>query len=313
MATEVVKVVDPGCGSDADYTSLAAWVAGEQRDLPAAAETAVAECRATGDATDTAYVHLSGFVTDADHPVTIRTAPDGGHRHRGVRGSGYWLKLNDTCGGSGRTFDCCQDHVSIEGIGFDLSYVGETSSLHAVTFVTGTDSGGESDNGGSHRLDIVAVYSEWGGITVEYGETSDFSAVNLIAACGTSHAALQLVGLFNEARIYNSVLVGGGLTRAMLTGRDYFKNCYATGGYNSSSDLERCASNTTSGSPGLQNVPYDNTTFVCTTLGAEDLHLAPGSALSHILNPADSAPHGWQSKKEIANSTATQTNFTKTR
>lgn len=298
MSTEVVKIVDSGCGSDADYTSLAAWIAGEQRDLPAADEIAVAECRATGGVRDTTYVHLSGFVTDADHFIIIRTAPDGSHRHQEARGSGYWLVLNDACGGCGRIFDCCQDHVRIEGIGFDLSYVGEATCLEPVTFVTGTASGGESDSGGSHRLDSVAVYSEWSGLSVEYGETSSFSAVNLVVACGTSHAALRLVGFFNEAWIYNSVLVGGGLTRGMLTGIDYFKNCYVSGGYNPSSDIEDCASNTASGSPGLQDIPYDDNTFVCTTLEAEDLHLVAGSPLSHILNPADSATRRWQSKEK---------------
>ncbi len=292
MATEVVKIVDPGCGREADYTSLAAWVAGEQRDLPAASETAVAECRATANMPDTAYVHLSGFVTDADHPITIRTGPDGGHRHQGIRGSGYWLALNDASGGLGRTFDCCQDFVRLEGIGFDLSYTGSTEaiSLEPVAFVTGKANGGESDHSGSHRLDTVAVFSEWGGITVDYGEPGYFTAENLTVACGTSHAALRLMGLFGEAKISNSVLVGGGLTRAMLTGRDYFKNCYVTGGFNPSSHIECCAANTASGPPGLQCIPYDDSTFVCTTLGAEDLHPAPGSPLSHILNPAGSAP-----------------------
>lgn len=63
-------------------------------------------------------------------------------------------------------------------------------------------------------------------------------------------------------------------------------NCYmesdADGYINTSTGtltLTTSASSDTTGSVGLQNIPYDNTTFVDTTLGAEDLHLVSGSPL----------------------------------
>ena len=74
MATEVVKIVDPDNGAGADYTSLSAWEAGEEKDLQQADEIAVAKCRCTSGSADTDYVVIDGsWNTDADHYIKIWT------------------------------------------------------------------------------------------------------------------------------------------------------------------------------------------------------------------------------------------------
>ena len=89
MATEVVKTIRASGG---DYSSLAAWEAGEQRDLVAADEIAVAECyndwpngHNYGGGVD-----VNGWSADYYCYVVVRAAP--GHGHNGVRGAGFRLE-----------------------------------------------------------------------------------------------------------------------------------------------------------------------------------------------------------------------------
>ncbi|HHL39623.1 MAG TPA: hypothetical protein ENJ37_03885 [Deltaproteobacteria bacterium] len=92
MATEVVKTVKASGG---DYTSLAAWEAGEQRDLVTADEIAVAECYAFTDTS--APVTIAGaWTVDSTRYVHIRVpAPE---QHNGGDWSsgpgGYTLLRN---------------------------------------------------------------------------------------------------------------------------------------------------------------------------------------------------------------------------
>jgi len=83
MATEVVKIVDPDNGPGTDYTSLAAWEAGEQRDLVAADEIAVAKCRCTNGSADATTVTIEGWTTNSDCYIKVWTDPDEGYRHDG--------------------------------------------------------------------------------------------------------------------------------------------------------------------------------------------------------------------------------------
>lgn len=72
MPTESLKTIKPS-GQGGDYTSLAAWEAGEQADLVTADLYAVAEIQ--GDwsgGPDTSAVVISGWTTDATHYVEIR-------------------------------------------------------------------------------------------------------------------------------------------------------------------------------------------------------------------------------------------------
>ncbi|MEM4724082.1 MAG: hypothetical protein QXP01_03640 [Candidatus Hadarchaeum sp.] len=92
MPTEVVKIVDPDNYPGTDYTSLAAFEAGEQRDLVSANEIAVAKCRSTGGSADTTSVTINGWTANNDCYIKIWCDPsdtggdgrNGSYAHKGV-------------------------------------------------------------------------------------------------------------------------------------------------------------------------------------------------------------------------------------
>jgi len=120
MATEVVKIVDPDNGSGTDYTSLAAWEAGEQGDLTGARdEIAVAKCRCTGGTADTTAVTISGWTTDSTRYIKIWTDPSESYRHDGKwNTSKYRITSNayygTICNGNGARLDLWLDGLQIE-------------------------------------------------------------------------------------------------------------------------------------------------------------------------------------------------------
>lgn len=95
MATEVIKIVDPDNGAGADYTSLAAAIAGEARNLVTADEQLTIKCRCTGGTADGA-VTINGFTTDATRYVKIWTDPSESYRHSGTYPSGNKYRIEST-------------------------------------------------------------------------------------------------------------------------------------------------------------------------------------------------------------------------
>lgn len=84
MATTVTKIIDPDNGSGTDYTSLAAWEAGQQGDLTGVRdEIAVAKCRCTGGTADTTAVTIDGWTTSSTQYIKIWTDPSESYRHSG--------------------------------------------------------------------------------------------------------------------------------------------------------------------------------------------------------------------------------------
>ena len=117
MAVEVVKIVDPDDGAGADYTSLSAWEAGEQRDLVSADEIAVAKCRCTGGSADTTAVSIYGWTTSSGCYIRIWTDPDEDYRHDGKWNTNkYRLEVgNNSC-------IIIQEHyVRIDGLQIELT------------------------------------------------------------------------------------------------------------------------------------------------------------------------------------------------
>jgi hypothetical protein len=80
MPTEVVSAIRSSGG---DYTSLSAWEAGEQRDLVAGDEVAVAECYADWPSGLSNDFSMGGWTMDDTRYCKIRAAA--GHEHNGVR------------------------------------------------------------------------------------------------------------------------------------------------------------------------------------------------------------------------------------
>ncbi len=95
MATEVTVIVDPDGGAGYDYTSLAAAIAGEARDLVTADEQLTITCRCTGGTAD-GPATVSGFTTDATRYVKIWTDPSESYRHAGTYPSGNKYRIENS-------------------------------------------------------------------------------------------------------------------------------------------------------------------------------------------------------------------------
>jgi hypothetical protein len=125
--------------SGGDYSTLAAWEAGEQADLVAADEIRQAECYAFVDATSQCYV--SGWTTDAMRYIRIYTPT--AERHAGKPNTGFRLQAT--------TFDTVlniqEDNVTVEGVSFNRS-------------LTGTQAGIISDTA-APAISITECYFDW--------------------------------------------------------------------------------------------------------------------------------------------------------
>jgi hypothetical protein len=81
-ATESIKTIKPS-GQGGDYTTLAAWEAGEQKNLVSADQIAVAQIAGNWSTPDTTAVTIDGWTTDATRYIRIYTTPEARH-------SGKW-------------------------------------------------------------------------------------------------------------------------------------------------------------------------------------------------------------------------------
>jgi hypothetical protein len=139
MPTTIVKTVKPAGGGD--YTSLAAWEAGEQADLVGLDQIRVAECY---PGTDAAWggVEVSGWNTDANRYPVIRAAPGAEARFPWDATAQYTLWTPETWG----TFalDLAAPFARVERIAVDTERLG-------LYFATGGRASGvvvrSSDNG----------------------------------------------------------------------------------------------------------------------------------------------------------------------
>lgn len=93
MATESIKIIDPGQGTGHDYHNLIDWEAGEQADLPTNDRIAVAKCRCTDGTADTYKVTIAGWTTDATRYIKIWTDPAESYRHNGTWQTGNKYRL----------------------------------------------------------------------------------------------------------------------------------------------------------------------------------------------------------------------------
>jgi hypothetical protein len=118
MATTVTKIVDPDNGTGTDYTSLSAWEAGMQKDLTAADEISVAECRCTSGTADSTAVAIDGWTTDATRYIKIWTNPSGGYRHLGAAYDATKYRLAISLAHQASAILVQEDYVKIIGLQF---------------------------------------------------------------------------------------------------------------------------------------------------------------------------------------------------
>jgi len=124
MATIIIKTIKPSGG---DYTSLAAWEAGEQRDLVTLNEIAVAECYSMSDIT---AVLVSGWVTDATHYIRIYTPV--AERHDGKwNTAGYRLEPDAQYVS---VLDVRAPYTQIDGLQIRRTHVGSGDTRMVIIF-----------------------------------------------------------------------------------------------------------------------------------------------------------------------------------
>ena len=118
---DYVATVDPDDGG-ADYSTLAAAEAGEQKNL-GSAHTQRIECTAISGTADTAEVVINGWTTNPDHELTIVT-PEAS-RHQAVWDSDlYTLEVT---GGTYGAIANAEEFVNIEGL--QVAANGDENSL----------------------------------------------------------------------------------------------------------------------------------------------------------------------------------------
>jgi len=127
-ATQVVHTIkEDGSG---DYTTLASWEAGTQRDLVAADEIEIAQIDGTWTSPDTTPVVIDGWTTDADHYIRIYTTETA--RHDGKWNTNkYRLDGAPTGNWAEGVLNIYEDYVRVEGLQFNtqLDGVGASTGL----------------------------------------------------------------------------------------------------------------------------------------------------------------------------------------
>ena len=275
MATEVVKTVKPSGG---DYSSLSAWEAGEQRDLVAADEIAVAECYSM---VDTNKVLFSGWTTDADHYIKATTPVS--ERHNGIFDTSKYLIDVTATGDFTIVLYCYQtNHVKFEGI--QVQFSNDSYSTCQVIYFGSVAAGAEMDvsycifknilsgtyTDGIYQNDSDATIRVWNNIFYDFNDGGRaIRATNMTA------------GYFYNNTIYNCYT---GI-EATGNGGKVVKNCLAQNctykGFNGTFQVADCSNNCTDdfydSSPGA-NPSNGNVVFV--DEGADDFHLDESDAVA---------------------------------
>ena len=279
--TVVSKTVAPSGG---DFTSLATAVNWFKTTYPNfVTSDIVGEIKITGNWTsaDTNPVTTTGLTTDPTHYLFIYT--DANNRASAKWDTGKYRLEVGTYHAINVATDCLRvdglqigrqegSRYNYEVILFDSTYTSASDFRFSNLIVKGPGSSGDTG-----RTDGFSVWKDnvnlkiWNTVVYNTGAGTHYGAIYW-----QSYGSSSLI-------IYNSVIIGleyginfsGGSTEAIV------KNTYAygtTAAYNYHIILTSSASNDTTGSSGLQNIPYSTSTFVNVTPGSEDFHLAGTSS-----------------------------------
>lgn len=269
MASEIIRTVKSSGG---DYSSLSAWEAGEQRDLVAADEIAVAECYSMQD---TSQVTILGWTTDATRYIDIKTPV--AERHDGKWNTAkYRLEVNAS--GTG-VIVINEDNVRLEGLQIRHADISPSGTECAIRVLS---------TGGTTDLRVSYCILRDGRYTVRLSSGSNHYWWNNIIYGGTVGGLVTTTYSGIILDIYSCTIIGGdtqGIARSV--GVVTAKNCYAYASgsgvaYSGTIGKTTCASDDTTGSAGLQNIAYDTSNFTNVTAGSEDLHIPSGSDLIDV-------------------------------
>ena len=297
-ATSVVsKTVAPSGG---DFTSLAAAVNWFKTNYPDfTTSDIIGKIEITGNWTsaDTNPVTTAGLTTGPDNYLFIYTDANN-------RASAKWEtnKYRLEVGFYNKAIDVATDCLRVDGlqigrqegalynysvIDFDSTYTSASDFRFSNLIVKGPGSSGDTGNspGFSIYKDNVNL-KIWNTVVYNVGANS-YTAIRW-----GSYGSSSLM-------IYNSVIIGldsaiyyvEGNTKAIVKNTYAYGTTAAYGGDSKNFSLTTSASNDTTGSPGLQTIPYSTSTFVNVTPGSEDFHLAgTSSPLYHAGTNTSSDP-----------------------
>jgi hypothetical protein len=284
---DTIKIVDPDNGAGTDYTSLDAWedatggVAGG--DVTATTGNAVAQCRSSSGAADTAQVDIEGWTTDATHRIRITAHADGGHS--GVwSNSKYRLAIADA-----NMMLVRENYIDIDGI--QLAITSATAGRYFFQGVARTapelfvskciikGHGNASyrcnlyvltsGDPGTFRFQNCTIYN-FGANAGSYGQCGD-SGVWQFYNCTCIWASGTTAGIRNDGA--GSVTCYNTYSGGNTAGRDFFGTI--GGDYNASSD-------TTAGglfTHYLNSVAISSTTFNDHDSDPPNYHLGASSTL----------------------------------
>lgn len=269
MATEVVKTIKiDGTG---DYTSLAAFESGEQRDLVALDEIAVAEVY---DNQEVNYLDLSGWVMDSVHRMIVRIPTIDGvydptYYHHGKEDHG--VKLDKT--GSSYMFVIRPGHyLSVYGFEITMSAGGNYNPFY------------KEGTSGSSMYDCVLHNMQRGASCSEVAQNC------IIYDFGMTSSGGAYAGSFGGKTINCTIYADG--NSGAYNGQIIVRNseCYntviynvTTGGYgNFYSCTGDCNASNDTSAPGnnvIDNITLSEIGWTSVVTGSEDLHIGSASLL----------------------------------
>lgn len=270
MATTVTKTIKSAGG---DYTTVAAWEAGNQGDLVTADEVRVGEIY---DVNTTAALTVDGSTTDATRymHLTVNSA----YRHAGVWDTG---KQNFQVSSTDATVIVADDY-------FHASYL-QLRNTHATNGGSGirfSNTGGVVEQlvirGTAGALNHGVEVSNTAGANFTVRNTNVSGCHNgLLFGTGTGTTVQSCTSVANRGRgvssSLNAALAITNLYAGGNTGDDY--NEGGTVGWSSWTGTT-CMCQDAITETGLTNsIAYSTANFTNVTAGSEDLHLVTGSAL----------------------------------
>ena len=248
---DTLKTVKPSGGN---YTSLAAWEAGQQCVI-SAGDTQTAECYSMADDT----VSINGWTTVATGYIIIK----GADSDRTSSNTGKWstsryrirdiLVMEEYCRLVNLQWEIYED-----GTGCETYYSGT-----GATYISGCifKGNGSSQKAILHGGNANAKMYIWNCIIFGLN-ASDSGRRGFEIQSGTGY-------------VYSTTVVGGYYGLLANGGSITAKNCYvsATSCYDSCT-ITTCASSDNTGTSGLRAIAADTDTFVNVSAGSEDYHLA---------------------------------------
>jgi cytoskeletal protein CcmA (bactofilin family) len=291
---EIIKTIKSSGGGD--YTSLAAWEAGEQGDLVAAGNIAIAECY---NMEDTTAVVVAGWTTNSSNYIIIRgVASDKTSSNTGKWSTQRYRLVTTASGSENPSINLLVGYVKIHDLQIKITS-GNNSNSGGVLLRSGCI------NAEISRCIIIQATASPGGyysdgIQMYYtGQSTTLYAINCIiyGFAGSYNYGIDMDGSSNGTTYaYSCTFIKNYCGLARVSGTVVAKNCYSggntNGDYSGTITMTTCASSDTTGSTGLQSIAVSTSNFINVTADSEDYHLTSGSALKDVgtNTSGDSAP-----------------------